>query len=101
MKAKNCEHLPFLKVPIFSLLKIKTNGKKKMDSMDSIKTIINSKKFQREAPKQLKFLIRSIQSEIFQPEATAFSPMFPTDKDVRKSRKSTKKQKETKKKNVA
>lgn len=69
--------------------------------MDSIKTIINSKKFQREAPEQLKFLIRRIRRENSEPEATAISPMLPKDRAEHKSRKSIRKNKETTKKNVA
>ena len=75
--------------------------KRKMDSMDSIKTIINSKKFQREAPEQLKFLIRGTQRETSKPEVSAKMPILQADTAERKSRKSNRKQKETKKKNVA
>lgn len=69
--------------------------------MDSIKTIINSKKFQREAPEQLKFLIRRTLRENAGPEVTAISPMLPKDRDERKNHKLIRKQKETTKKNVA
>lgn len=52
--------------------------------MDSINTILNSRKFQREAPDRLKHLIRRHRRETFKPDATAFLPMSPTDKTERK-----------------
>ena len=71
------------------------------ETMDSIKTILHSKKFQRDAPERLNHLIRRIGEQNLETATTAFSPMGAPDKATRKNRKSNRKQKKVRQENAA
>jgi hypothetical protein len=71
------------------------------ETMDSIKTILRSEKFLREAPDRLEHLIRRIQREDSETAATAFSPLPDHNSVNRENRQSNVINIETKKKNVA
>jgi hypothetical protein len=70
-------------------------------TMDSVKTILHSEKFLRDAPDRLEHLIHRIQRENSEPEATAFSPSLDGRPAKRENRKSNVVNIETKKKNAA
>ncbi len=69
--------------------------------MNSINTILHSEKFQRESPERLSRLIRRHQRETFKPEASAFSPMSPTDRAGRGNYELNQRNEEAEKKNAA
>lgn len=70
-------------------------------AMDSVKTILHSEKFLRAAPDRLENLIRRIQRENSDAEATAFSPMLAGKTARRENHKLNRIEVEAKEKNAA
>lgn len=70
-------------------------------TMDSVKTILHSEEFLRAAPDRLENLIRRIQRENLEPEATAFSPMLDGKTARRENHKLNRIDIEAKEKNAA
>ena len=69
--------------------------------MDSIKTILHSKKFQKESSRQLNLLINKFQRKTSKPDVSAFSPMSPTERTERNDRQTSQTITESKKENAA